>query len=211
MRGAGRGGAVRRRQAERVALVGVVVALWVPVACGGGGTSDVEDAEVSDGALPGEVCALLGRLEEREEELEGPEVFALDEPELAEVLAERREVLVALAGETGSELGSVLEEWVAAQPAVDEAMLATWNEDRARLAGEHNDVWLDEVVGHDVRRDDGEAIDVPDYWRNVQTGHERLVVGCRAPELADGPEQDTSEDPPPGRLAFYRPPGRAAA
>jgi hypothetical protein len=153
---------------------------------------------------------LLDRLDEREEALEAPQVYALDEAALAEALAGRREVLAELGEETHGELHGLLEDRSLAQPAIDEAVLDTWDEDRARLVEGHYDGWLDMVVGHEVRRDDGEEIDVPDYWRTTQAGYERLVVGCRAPELAGGPEQEVSEDPPPGRLVAFRPPRRAA-
>ncbi|HET6949484.1 MAG TPA: hypothetical protein VFI47_03855 [Acidimicrobiales bacterium] len=153
---------------------------------------------------------MLDRLDERQEALKAPEVFALDQAALAEVLEGRRELLTELAGETHGELRTLLEERALAQPAVDGAMLDSWDEDRARVVEEHNLAWLEEVVGNDLRRDDGEEIDLPEYWRTAQIGYERLVLGCRAPEMADGPEQETGQDPPRGRLAFYRPRDRGS-
>jgi hypothetical protein len=191
-----------RRWGARVGAVGALCVLLV--ACSGGDAGG-DGAEDVDGELPGEVCVLLDRLEDSEDVVDGPEVLSLDEAALAEALAARRAVLEALVRETDGDLRSLLEERVAAQPAVDEAMLAGWDEDRVRFAGEHNDRWLGEAVGQGVRRDDGEAVDIADFWVSALAGYQRLIVGCRAPELAGGPEQETSEDPPPGRLAFFRP------
>jgi len=197
---------------SRVAAgVGVAVTICIlGTACGGGETSDGDDAPsaaASAEGLPRAVCALLDRLDQVEEAFEAPEVYALDEPALADALAERREVLAELVEETPGELKILLEERTSAQAAVDEAMLDTWDEDRARLAEEHNDAWIDAVVGDELTRGDGGEIDLADYWRATRVGYERLVVGCRAPELVDGPEQETSQDPPPGQLVFFRPEG----
>ena len=189
--------------ALRVGAVGAVLALVA--ACGGDEAGDGDATQAQAGGLPGAVCALLDRLDEQEEAIEAPEVYALDEAALVEVLTGRREVLAQLAEETEGELRSLLEEQVLSQPAVDEAMLDTWDEDRARLVAEHNDAWLESVHGDEVTRDDGELIHMPDYWHYKDIAYQRLVVGCRAPELADGPAQETSEDPPAGRLVFYRP------
>lgn len=192
--------------------VAVVVAMWVFVmGCGGGGTANRDDAQASAGRVPGAVCALLDRLDEREEALKAPAVFALDEAALAEALAGRREVLSELAEETQGELHDLLVERALAQPAVDEAMLGGWDEVRTRLVEEHNDAWLERLVGHEVTRDDGKKVEMTDHWRTTGVGYDRLVVGCRAPELADGPEQETSQDPPSGRLVFFRPPSGATA
>jgi hypothetical protein len=60
--------------------------------------------------------------------------------------------------------------------------------------------------GDELTDDDGREIDLGQFGRISATGHERLAVGCRAPELVDELDQDVSEDPPPGRLAFYRQP-----
>jgi hypothetical protein len=180
--------------------------VWVLGACSSSETSDGDDGQGSAGRLAGAVCALLDRLDEQEEAFEAPGVYALDEAALAKALAGRREVLALLAEETEGELHALLEQRALAQPAVDEAMLDTWEEDRVRFVEEHNDAWLDEVVGQEVRREDGEEIDVAEYWWATRVGYDRLVVGCRAPELADGPEQERSQDVPPGRLVLYRPP-----
>lgn len=149
------------------------------VACSGGDAGG-DGAEVLDGELPGGVCVLLDRLEASEDLVDGREVLSLDEAALAEALAARRVVLEALARETDGDLRSLLEERVAAQPAIDEAMLAGWDEDRVRFAGDHNDRWLGEAVGQDVRRDDGEAVDIADFWVSV------LVVRKGRPDLPDG-------------------------
>lgn len=186
--------------------MGVVVLGVAATGCGGGG-GDAEGAAAEDGRLPGAVCGLLDRLDEREEALDSPEVFALDEIAMGEALAERREVVSELAEATEGELRTLWEERARTQPAIDEAMLDTWDEDRARLAEEHDDRWIETVVGDDVTDADGEEVIVADHWWYSSVGYDSLVVGCRAPELADGPEQETSEDPLPGRLVFYRPPG----
>lgn len=191
------------------------MALWLAVtACGGGDVADGDEVRASTGGLPGPVCGLLDRLDTHEEALEAPEVFALDEAALADVLAARRETLAELVDETEGELQALLEKRAHAQPAIDGAMLDGWDEDRARFVDEHIDDgrWsYEQLVGPDARRDDGEAIDIPEYWRTTQKGYDRLVVGCRAPELIGGPEQETSEDPPPGRLVSLRPPSEEAA
>jgi hypothetical protein len=200
------GEAVRRYNAESWPRVGAVVfVLVLGTACGNGETGNGDDAQASARELPRAVCERLDRLDQQEEALEAPEVYALDEASVAQVLAGRREVLTELAAATQGELRALLEGRALAQPAVDEAMLDTWDEDRARLVEEHDDAWLDTVVGHELTLEDGEEIDLTWYWRTTQAGYERLVVGCRAPELGDGPEQETSQDPPPGRLVVYRP------
>ena len=203
MLGLGRGETGERLLALRVGAVGAVLTLVA--ACGGGEAGDRDDTQAPAGGLPEAVCALLDRLDEQEEAIEAPEVYALDEAALAEVLTARRDVLAQLAEETEGELRSLLEDQVLSQPAVDEAMLDTWDEDRARLVAEHNDAWLVTVHGDEVTRDDGEMIRMYDYWYYKDLAYQRLVVGCRAPELADGPAQETSEDPPAGRLIFHRP------
>lgn len=188
----------------------VVVASVLTTACAVGDRGG-EDLQASAEGLPREVCRLLDRLDELKEALKTPDVIALDRAALAETLEGRREVLNELAKETNGELQGLLEEQTLAQPAVDGAMLDSWDEDRARLLEQDNVDWLEEAIGNDLRRDNGEEIDLPEYWQTTQTAYERLVVGCRAPEMADGPEQETSQNPPPGRLVFYRPPDRASA
>lgn len=191
--------------ALRVGAVGAVLALVA--GCGGGEARDGDDVAEA-GGLPGAVCGLLDRLDEREEALEAPEVYGLDEAALAAVLAGRRELLAELVEDTGGELRRLLEDQVLSQGAVDRAMLDGWDEDRARLVGEHNDAWVETVIGDEVTGDDGEPIDIPEYRQDKDLAYQRLVVGCRAPELAGGPTQETTEDPPAGRLVFYRPAGR---
>jgi hypothetical protein len=193
-----------RPRPSRCARASAALAMCVIASACGGESAGGGDAAPAPGALPEPVCAALDRLDETGFEFDDPAVFDLDAAALAELLADRRDVLAELAEATEGELHDLLEDRLLAQPAVDEAILDTWDEDRVRFADEHTTRWLDRLVPHDVRQDDGEPIDVPEYWRTVQTGYERLVVGCRAPELADGPEQETTEDPPPGRLAYYR-------
>jgi hypothetical protein len=116
--------------------VGAVGAVWALVAaCGGGGAGDGDDAQPPARGLPGAVCALLDRLDEQEEAIEAPEVYALDEAALAEVLTDRREILARLVDETEGELRSLLEDQVLSQPAVDEAMLDAWDADGPASSG----------------------------------------------------------------------------
>lgn len=182
--------------------------MWVVAsACSGGDEKgDGEGAQVSEDRLPNEVCRLLDRFDENEDALLSWEILELDEVTLADVLEERRDLLAQLVDETEGGLQTLMEERARVQPVVDEAMLDSWDEERARLDDEHNIAILEEAVGTELEDDEGEEIDLPAYWRTTQAGYQRLVVGCRAPELAHGPDQETSEDPPPGRLAFYRPP-----
>jgi hypothetical protein len=188
-----------------------VAAVWVlAAACSGGGGGDEQGAEEEkpSGQLRDEVCRLLDRFDESEEALAGPEVFGLDEAALADVLKERRDLLDQLVEATDGGLRTLLEERAEVQPVADEAWVNAWDEERARLADAHTVAWVEEAVGTELTGADDEDIDEPAYWISVRTGYERLVVGCRAPELAHGPVQETSENPPPGQLAYYRPPDR---
>lgn len=123
-------------------------------------------------------------------------------------MATRRELLGGIAEQTSGELRSLLDDQLLSQPGFDEAMLDGWEEDRARLVEAHDDAWLSTVLGEGITREDGEQIRTSDFFFYKDMAYERLVIGCRAPELVDGPAQETSEDPAAGRLVFYRPDDR---
>jgi hypothetical protein len=181
------------------------------VSCGanaGDGDSDSDDGGAAADprpTLPASACDALDRLDEAERPLQTDDVFALDEPALRDALATRLAALDDLAAGTDGELRSALEDLRLSQPAFDQAMLDGWEVDRARLAGAHDDLWMDDLVGAAVTREDGEQIRAADHAFHRTMAYEQLVIGCRAPELAGGPDEETTEDPPDGRLVFVRP------
>lgn len=176
------------------------------LSCGGGsGGGDGGAAGEPRATLPASVCDALDRLDGVERPLQTDDVFALDEPALREALASRLAVLDEPVAGTDGELRRRLEDLRLSQPAFDEAMLDGWEPDRARLANAHDDAWMDDLVGAAVTREDGEQIRTADHAFHRNVAYERLVIGCRAPELAGGPARETTEDPPDGRLVFVRP------
>jgi hypothetical protein len=183
---------------------GVVAGVVVAAAACGGGDGGGDDTQ-ADGTLPPAVCDALDELDEVEKQLGAPEVFELDPAALEDVLIERRAILDDLAAGTEGELHELLADQVLSQPAYDATMLDGWAQDRRRLADAHDDAWANAVLAESVTRDDGEEVSLARWAGGADRARERLVVGCRAPELTGGPEQETTEDPPPGRLVFWRP------
>jgi hypothetical protein len=186
---------------------GVVAVAWALVAaCGADDAGRGETGAGAEAALPAAVCDLLDRYDEAEEPLSAPGVYALDEAALADVLATRLAVLsdLATAGVEGG-LGDDIVRWAEAQPAVDRAMVDGWDEERVRLARDHEDRWVEAAVGDRVTGEDGSALDLGDHWATSGAAYDRLVVGCRAPELADPPASPEGARPSPGRIVYYRP------
>jgi hypothetical protein len=212
----GRSGSGRRGRGRR--LLAATAAVTLIVSCGANAGDGDSDSDSDDGGaaadprptLPASACDALDRLDEAERPLQTDDVFALDEPALRDALATRLAALDDLAAGTDGELRSALEDLRLSQPAFDQAMLDGWEVDRARLAGAHDDLWMDDLVGAAVTREDGEQIRAADHAFHRTMAYEQLVIGCRAPELAGGPDEETTEDPPDGRLVFVRPDGPRA-
>jgi hypothetical protein len=132
-------------------------------------------------------------------------VFELDTAALEDVLVARRALLDDLEAGTEGELHTLLADQVLLQAGFDATMLDGWEQDRVRLVDAHDDAWMSVVLDDSITREDGEEVSLASYSVGSTRAREQLVVGCRAPELADGPVQETTEDPPPGRLVFLRP------
>ncbi len=181
-------------------LAAVVVAA---VMCFGSSAAG-ERQRTPAGALPDAMCDLVADLERSEGALETPGVYDLDAPAVGAVLARRRELHSDIAALATGDLRRRLDEQLAFQDAVDADMVDTWDADRGELAATHSDnygrVWSDSV-----RSADGREISMGRYAFDTRVVRERLVVGCRAPELAGGPRQETTEEPPAGRLVYYSP------
>lgn len=202
----------RLRGLARAAVMALAV---LAASCGGDGGDGGSDGETggpegsadraTGQALPAAACDLLTDFEGTQEELSAPAVFDLDEAALDEVLTARRQVLADLAEQTTGELHALLEDHRLSQAAFDQVMLDGWDQDRARLAGANDDSWMITVLGDGATRSDGEWIRTSDFGFYASMAYERLVIGCRAPELAGGPPQETDEAPPGGRLVFVRP------
>jgi hypothetical protein len=179
--------------------------MMLVASCSGGGNARDGAGDARTGSLSDAVCDALARLEDVEHSLSTSAVFELDESALRESLATRRELLGDIAEDSTGELRSLLEDQLLSQTGFDEAMLDGWEQDRGRLAGAHDDAWIATVLGEGITREDGEEIRTGDYFFYKNMAYEQLVIGCRAPEQADGPAQETTEDAPPGRLVFFRP------
>lgn len=195
-------GARRCGRAARAAA-SLAVALLVAGSCGGTG-ADPGRVDAVAVPLPAELCDVAGDLDERNRELEAPGVYDLDADALASVLAVRRRLLEDAAALATGDLRRRLEDQVAAQAAIDADMLDTWDVDRTGLAAAHSDSYGAETWGETVRTEDGTELSTAHHLRDAGVVRERLVIGCRAPELTGGPAQKTSQDPPPGRLVFVR-------
>ena len=188
-----------RRRTRRP--VGVTAAVLLAMSCGGsgrGGTSPV----TPDGGLPRDVCALVSRFDRVTDRLTGSEVFDRDAEQLAEDFATRRRVLGEIADLATGDLARRLRRQLRSQEAVDEAVVARWDERRAAIAAGHVEgTWplqvLDDVV---VQRSDGVEVDADGLVTLAGNNHLELDVRCQAPEAAGRPDEETSEDPPPGRL-----------
>lgn len=191
------------RGSPRVGSV-VLAAVVVAAALSFGSRAAGERPRTPTGALPDAMCELVTDLERSNMELLAPGVYDLDADAVGAVLARRGELRREIAALATGDLGHRLDELLAFEDAVDADMLDTWDADRGELAATHSDsygrVWSDSVESTD-----GPEIPMAQYAFDAKVVRERLVVGCRAPELASGPRQDTTEPPPAGRLVYYSP------
>jgi hypothetical protein len=182
------------------ALVGVtaVGALGIPAGVG---------AEPTTGLLPSVACDRYEDLKAIDDRMVPPGVFELDRDEVAALQAERRALVRHLAGRTTGDLEVLLSDMLLWQSSFDAALVDSWDDERERLAREGwtSWDWRGELVDDgEVQDRDGEEVryqDVSGYYGFID---QRLAVECYAPELADGPPVDTSDDPPEGRILIHR-------
>lgn len=194
-------GTVRSRPLG-VAAVGATLVL-VAASCGGHGSDDPAMGD-ADG-LPPEVCDLVSELEQVDALLAGLHVFDHDAVRMGEIFREKRDLLTKIAERSTGALQRRLHRQLLTQEAVDEAIVERWDEQRGALAAEHDDgPWVPKVLDDTVRRPDGVEVDIDDFFGLATSTYSELMIRCRAPELMDGPREETSEDPPPGRLMFVR-------
>lgn len=186
-----------------LSLVGATLAAAL-VLPGGAGEED------TTGLLPAATCDRYEQMQAIDRRLVGPAVFDLERAALSDLLEERRQLVRQMGERSTGDLGAFLDDIRSWQGPFDEALLAGWETHRRRLAADRVEewTWRIDVVGDTIVSDRGERIDTDDLRYPVSMLIELLAVGCHAPELADGPPEDTGEDPPEGRLMFYRPDDR---
>jgi hypothetical protein len=188
---------------SRLLGVGAVAAILglVAASCGGNGRSEPAPGDVE--GLSRDVCNLVSELEQADARVRGPHVFDQNAHALGEVFTHNRELLAEITERSTGDLGRRLSEQLLSQQAMDEAILARWDQRRGALEAEHDDApWVPRILDETVRRPDGVLVGVNDFSELFSTNRIELAVRCRAPELMGGPRQETSEDPPPGRLVF---------
>ena len=183
-----------------LAIVGstLVASLALP---GGVGEED------ATGLLPAATCDRYEQVRAIDRRLAAPEVYELDSDALGDLLARQREVFGRMADRSTGGLHRLLDDADRWQRPFDAAVLDDWDAQRRRLAadGVEDWRWQPRLAGETLVTDGGERIDLDDVGAARSLVYQVLAVRCYAPELADGPRQDTSEAPPGGRLIFYRP------
>lgn len=182
-----------------LAMVALIAAL-----CGGSAADGGPRTVAVAPTLPAALCDLVADLAEADRALVTPDVYDLDARSVAVILAGQRLILRDIATQATGDLRRRLDELLTAQRTIDADMLDTWDADRVELASVHSDNF-GSVWSESVRLPDGREVSVARHLDDARVARERLVVGCRAPELAGGPTQQTSERPPRGRLVFYGP------
>jgi hypothetical protein len=191
-----------RGSRELVDTAVVVILALVAGSCGGD-SADTETPVAGIDALPRDVCDLVTELEQADELLLGPDVFDHDASRLDEIFTDKRELLRTIAERSTGDLQRRLHQQLVTQEAMDEAILERWDIQRDALASEHDDSpWVPRILEDTIAGSDGVKVDLDDFFGAASANYNELVVRCRAPELADPPRPETTEEPPPGRLMF---------
>ncbi len=172
-------------------------------ACSGDDEPPGDASPAGPVASDGDPCARLGDLEAATEDVSAPGLFELDADGLAERLDRQRQVLAEVASRADGTLGELLDQQLENEAALDQALVEVWDRERDELRDLGGD-WVAEAVDHAVRRADGEEVPITAVNALSARTHELLVVRCRAPELAGGPRQETTEEPPAGVIEFQR-------
>lgn len=142
----------------------------------------------------------MGEVEQR---LVQPSVFDLEADEVSVIFSERLDLLERLAELEDGEVGDLLDGQVEVTPSLDEEILSTWDEDRDTHRQFPTSWYWHRLRGGTVVVD-GSEMSVEEWSARSRQASELLAIKCDAPHLADGPVQDTSEEPPGGLLMFLQ-------